>query len=311
MFYALDKDSGDIVWSYDITQDDDQTSFHGGMLVTHDAVIIGTDTSIGHIYAFDKATGDVRWKYRVSGAGAPTDILRQDSRVFTVVDGDEAICLDLESGKIVWSVKDEFDDETSLLLTPSAAVSDGRMFWGGHAGKIYALDQNSGDIVWTTSIGARVSTSVIAHGDAIFFGAVDGYVYRLSPGTGEILSQFVTELIPTGRPTIDDSGLYLFVNEEPGLGPGRGVELVALDLSLARKLWHHQPDFTWSATKSHIFDQTLVTGTEFGELIAYDLVSGDQEWSFELGGAIRSIGSFGDVLYVGTLEGLVYAVAPR
>jgi len=68
-FYAFDKRSGKVRWSYDIHQDGNQTSFHGNPLITDQLVLIGTDNGcasggIGHVYAFDRATGAVRWKYR-------------------------------------------------------------------------------------------------------------------------------------------------------------------------------------------------------------------------------------------------------
>jgi outer membrane protein assembly factor BamB len=71
-FYAFDKRTGKVRWSYNIHQDADQTSFHGNPLITDQLVLIGTDKScasggIGHVYAFDRSTGTVRWKYRTAG----------------------------------------------------------------------------------------------------------------------------------------------------------------------------------------------------------------------------------------------------
>ena len=46
-FYALDKKTGEVRWSYDIKKDGDQTSFHGNPLITEDLIIIGTDGRSG------------------------------------------------------------------------------------------------------------------------------------------------------------------------------------------------------------------------------------------------------------------------
>jgi outer membrane protein assembly factor BamB len=61
-FYALNKTTGELKWSYDIRQDGRQVSFHGNPLVINDLILIGTDKScdpegIGHVYAFERESG--------------------------------------------------------------------------------------------------------------------------------------------------------------------------------------------------------------------------------------------------------------
>ena len=56
VFYALDKNTGQLQWSYDIRKDGKQTSFHGNPLITDDLILIGTDRNcdpegVGHVYA--------------------------------------------------------------------------------------------------------------------------------------------------------------------------------------------------------------------------------------------------------------------
>ena len=278
------------------------------MLIHEELVLIGTDTPVGHIYAFDKSSGDAKWKFLVAGEGAPTDILQRQSRIYTVVDPDEAVCLNSETGELVWSFKGEHTNETELLQTTSAALSGARLFLGDQTGQVYALDSETGDVLWTTEIGARVSTSLVTSGDDVCFGAGDGQLYRLSQETGEILGQFFTEHVPVGRPTLGESAIYFFLDENDQFGPGKAIELVAMDLALENLLWIQEPDFTWSATKSHIYNKTLLTGSETGELVAYDLGDGSQKWTYQLDGTVRSMNSFDHTIYVGTLEGMVHAV---
>ena len=84
-FYALNKTTGELKWSYDIRQDGRQVSFHGNPLVINDLILIGTDKScdpegIGHVYAFERESGKVRWKYR--STSVPTDIVQLNSNVY-------------------------------------------------------------------------------------------------------------------------------------------------------------------------------------------------------------------------------------
>lgn len=51
----------------------------------------------------------------------------------------------------------------------------------------------------------------------------------------------------------------------------------------------------------------VVVGTSEGRVIAFDLESGETVWSLEVQGIVRGVGGDGDVIYVGTLDGMVYA----
>ena len=84
-FYAINKTTGQLQWSYDIRRDGNQQSFHGDPLVTNDLILIGTDRScdpngVGHVYAFERDSGKVRWKYR--STSVPTDVIQLNSNVY-------------------------------------------------------------------------------------------------------------------------------------------------------------------------------------------------------------------------------------
>ncbi|MGH9961112.1 MAG: PQQ-binding-like beta-propeller repeat protein, partial [Pyrinomonadaceae bacterium] len=105
-FYAINKTTGQVQWSYNIRQDGKQQSFHGDPLVTNDMILIGTDYScdpdgIGHVYAFERNTGKVRWKYR--STSVPTDILQLRSNVYFGSFRDKWSSVDLHTGGLNWS----------------------------------------------------------------------------------------------------------------------------------------------------------------------------------------------------------------
>lgn len=90
-FYAINKTTGQVQWSYDISKDGKQQSFHGDPLVINDLILIGTDRScdpegVGHVYAFERGSGNVRWKY--GSTSVPTDIVQITSEALAV----QAIC---------------------------------------------------------------------------------------------------------------------------------------------------------------------------------------------------------------------------
>lgn len=301
VFYALDRRSGEVRWSYDIKQDGNQTSFHGDMLITDDLAIIGTDTNTGHVYAFEKTTGRARWRFP-AGPGVPTDIVRSGDRIYAVTFDDELICLDLPSGKLHWRFRSQAP-AAGRIFPPSAAATGDRVFFGGRDGIVYALDAVNGRTIWTRNLGSRVSMDVKTQGASLYAGTEGRVIYRLSQQTGEILATLRLESIPVGRPTFTPEGVYVFMNNN-GV-PGQASRLAAFDPALKSILWHQDSD--WTATKSHLWNGYLLTGVK-GALTAHRLENGDAAWSIPLEGYTRSMNSGGDTLYVGTIEGQVYAL---
>ena len=105
-FYAINKITGQLQWSYDIRKDGKQQSFHGDPLVTGDLILIGTDRScdpegVGHVYAFERDTGKVRWKYR--STSVPTDIKQINSSVYFGSFQEQWSSVDLRTGSLNWS----------------------------------------------------------------------------------------------------------------------------------------------------------------------------------------------------------------
>jgi hypothetical protein len=67
----------------------------------------------------------------------------------------------------------------------------------------------------------------------------------------------------------------------------------------------------WSLTRAYIWRGDVLAGNEAGEVMAFRVDDGSMQWSHLFKGTIRSIGGSGDVLYVGTLNGTIYAYAPE
>src|SRR5258708_2959505 len=189
MIRALGKKKGQGRRSYDIRRGGDQTAFYRAPLVTGKLNIIGTDGKMGHLYAFERLTGAMRWKYRVDWRGLASDIVRSGDRIYAVTLGDELVCLDLESGAAMWAFRSGAPAK-SLYWNSSPTVTGGLVYYGGLDGIAYAVHARSGKLVWKTDLGARVSTSVAAHGRDIYVGAANRHLYRLAADPGKGLGGF-------------------------------------------------------------------------------------------------------------------------
>ena len=301
-FLALNKATGKKIWGYDITQDGDQTSFHGNPLITGRLIVTGTDgPGIGHLYAFDSATGAMQWRYP-DESGYSTDLIRHDSTFFAVSMHDELDCLAIDSGQLVWY--DSNPSEDSRPFSSSPALAGDVVFFGTRGGMVKALSADSGSVVWTRDLGSRIATAIVASDDHLYLGTASGYLYHLAQSNGETRdSLFVsdaTERSATiGNPALTDSMLIVLC--------GGGKEIIGVDRSLDQIRWRRTAETNWSSYRPHLWHGSVLIGDEQGNFCALDPASGTAQWTEKFEGTIRGIGSDGNLLFIGTLQGMVYA----
>ena len=306
-FYALNKTTGDVQWSYDIRKDGKQQSFHGDPLVTDDLILIGTDRScdpegVGHVYAFERGSGNVRWKY--GSTSVPTDIVQVGSNVLFGSFQDQWSSVDLRSGKLNWNFSTGATNPDCHM--PKAPVTDGkRLFIAGLDGVVYSLDALSGRVTWKRKLPTVASTGLALKDKAIFVGTNDQRIYRLNSETGVVISELVLEAKPVGRLAIGNDSLFVFLeNSSERVG-----YIVSVDSKLAGVRWKQRSSPDWASERPHLWKEFLVAGNCRGELAAFRSTDGSPQWNLSLKGCIRSIGSSGDMLFAGVQEGTIYAVS--
>jgi outer membrane protein assembly factor BamB len=165
-FYAFDKRTGKVRWSYNIHQDGNQTSFHGNPLITDQLVLVGTDKScaagsIGHVYAFDRATGTVRWKYRT--AGTPTDIARIGSSIYAASFVDELIALNLSDGSLRW----RFATGTPRATTKLSVVGNS-LYVGNSTNRLFRISADDGHVQSDLSVPASPGGRILVDTSALY-----------------------------------------------------------------------------------------------------------------------------------------------
>jgi outer membrane protein assembly factor BamB len=86
--------------------------------------------------------------------------------------------------------------------------------------------------------------------------------------------------------------------------------VVALDRGLKGMRWRTPAPDRWTTTRVFATPSIVVTGTPKGEVTAYCAANGTRAWSHTVKGTVRSIAGVDDILYVGTVEGILYAIRP-
>jgi outer membrane protein assembly factor BamB len=303
-FYAINKSSGNLQWSYDIRKDGKQISFHGDPLVVGDLILIGTDHNcvtdgIGHVYAFERETGKVHWKYR--STSVPTDIVQLNSNVYFGSFQDKWSSLDLNTQRLNWSFETGVPNPDCKWVR-DPVIDGNRLLVIGLDGIIYSLDAGSGRVIWKRKLEGGPSTDLELRDGAIYVGTNDQRVYRLSAETGTVISELGVEGKPMGGLVFSGDSLLMFAVARERTG-----HILSLDSKLAGVRWKRQSSPDWASERPHLWKGLVVAGNCRGELAAFRASDGEPQWNLTVKGCIRSISSSGNMLFAGVQEGTVYA----
>ena len=231
---------------------------------------------LNSMYALDARTGAEIWSYHFPGEAMPTAAYEDGFLYIGTGDG-HVYKLDSVSGKPAW-----VSDIVSFVSMSSPVLNDRYLFVGGtNPNYFYALDKQTGRIIWKMTLPNLVATGI---GDCTPAYA-DGIVVQEAT-------------VKSGDPR----------------NPVANV-LLALDANTGNILWQHRfgngptPAAMKTATpmtaEGKVFEGSPVTGDYF----ALDLHSGRQLWQVRLGAEIRAGAALaGGILYVPFKSGDIAAI---
>lgn len=207
-----------------------------------------------------------------------------------------------------------------LVLPKSAPVlDDHKIYFGTDNGTFWALDQETGSVVWQfeTLFGVdnkRIFSSPALHNKTVYFGSYDGNFYALDAATGQ--KKWVyrdADWIGSSPRVAPDLGL-VFVGLEFGLWNKQGG-IAALDLETGEKKWWYQSQtLTHSSPAYSAAHSTVVVGSSAGEIYAFNARKGALKWTFKAGAAVRdsfAIHEKRGVVCFGSEDGFFYCLNIR
>jgi outer membrane protein assembly factor BamB len=150
----------EVAWRYSLSSTKSNFgAITGNPLVVGDTVYF--QTMERNVHAVDKATGEPRWTatYDLVGAGGPSGVGVAYGRVYaTLSDPARVVALDAATGEQIWMNQISGNDGEDINFSPvvydstvyvGVAPGSGTLpYRGGARGGIYALDANSGDVMW-------------------------------------------------------------------------------------------------------------------------------------------------------------------
>ena len=205
--HAFDRGTGRLSWR----------ATAGGVLGQGEGAIV-VAASDGTVSRLQPRNGSVLWRAQTGVQGPLPPVL---DREWVLVAGNGFACLEVESGRVVWSVPPgpiastvpvsagarilvgETDGTLrcrdratgvslwtrrfrSALVAPPLVAFDRRVFVGTTERRFLTLDLERGRPGWSWMLGIDVQSAAIPFGNNVVFAALDGVLYALNHGNGHL-----------------------------------------------------------------------------------------------------------------------------
>jgi outer membrane protein assembly factor BamB len=282
----------------------------GTPVVSDGIVYVGSlDSSL---YAIEMTSGKLMWKLKTGGEIRSTVCLSGD-QIFSYSGDATLYAIHKLTGKISWTFKtkggilgDRRHDFADYFQS-SPVLYNKKIFFGAGDGRVYALSETDGSLLWSFKAQGIVHTTPTLYKDRLFIGSYDGNLYALRQETGELLWTFKTaghRYFPDG----EIQGSPVVANDLVYFG-ARDYNLYAVDALGGYAHWNKVFPFGW-ATAVTTGDSVIYVGTSDDRvLVSLDAASGRELWrtavKFNIFGPCVTTATMG---YVGTLMGKLFGV---
>ena len=186
-----------------------------GLIVVDSFLIVSS--SEGTIYALDINTGETGWEYHSETRLAAPPSSNGDL-IVQATDGGQLLALDASDGEEV------FVTELEAPVLGAAAIDD-KIYLADYSGNVYALELDSGEVVWKNKLDAKFWAAPTLAGGLLYVGSTDGKFYALNTDNGEIVWEFTPgDVIRSSAIVVGDyvlfgtmSGILYCLRAEDGL----------------------------------------------------------------------------------------------
>ncbi|MHB1355458.1 MAG: outer membrane protein assembly factor BamB family protein [Anaerolineae bacterium] len=315
---ALDAATGLERWYYPITQPssgglgalfapkptgEQQTvvdAVYGLPVITDDLVIVGAYNN--RLFAFNRTSGQKVWEYTTLGpiVGGITDF--EGYIYFGAADSGVsasrvyALRSITPTAEVAWDVP-----VTKHWIWGAPAADEKQLYIGSMDHHVYALNRETGAIVWEQDMGAAVPGSVSLADNVVYVGGVAKKLTALRSDTGEMLWEKALGQWVWGQAVVSNSVVYV------GTLDGIVHALAVQDGSLK---WDSVQLEGAIRAGPVIAGEYLVIGTDTGVIYRIQMATGKAEKLYTITGAsvLSKIAVVGDRLYVGTTSATVVAL---
>ncbi|MBS0393658.1 MAG: PQQ-binding-like beta-propeller repeat protein [Proteobacteria bacterium] len=283
----------------------------------------------GRIYALDRASGHERWRFQSRGPIASSPAVAGGIVYFVSALGALA-ALDAATGQPRWvaAVGPERHFEARSLhgygpaaqtvpdawdvFTSAPTVVDGRVYFGGGDGNVYAVDAQSGLIQWQFATGEVVHASPAVAQRTVYVGSWNGVFYAIDADTGQLRWSFRAGEDPAQHNQVGFQSSASVVDGTVYVG-SRDAHLYALDAATGRKRWEYPTSKSWVNATPAVRDGLVWAATsDSSRVFAVDARTGRLRLNVDARAYVfSSVALAGALAYVGSHNGRLYAIDAR
>ena len=301
----------------------------GGPIVGSPAVADGVvyiASLDGHLYALDQETGKEKWNFKSRMGIASTPTVANGTLYFVSSAGALA-ALDIATGKPRWVFATEFErrfeaknlhglnsaaqtipDAWDIFIS-SPAVVNGKVFFGSGDGNVYAVDAQSGVLLWKLPTGDVVHASPSVAGNTVYVGSWDSHLYAIDADSGQQKWAFKGGEDAVIHNQVGFQSSAAVVDGTVYVGC-RDAHVYALDAATGRKKWDYPTSKSWVIGTPAVRDGVVYVGTsDSARFMALDAKTGRLKFNFDAKAYIFSSSALaGDLAYVGSHNGRLYGI---
>ena len=260
-----------------------EADFYAAASYNDDAVFVGDYA--GNVHAIDRETGEQLWAYEVSGTslfgfasfGGSTNriiaAIAVGEDVLYVPGEDGIFLLDIESGEL----RDDWElaTERGVWSKPLYMPEKERIYVTSLDHSLYALDPESGEVIWKTDLDGAAPGSPIydEEHEVLIVGTFNSEIVAVNAEDGDVVSRFETEGWVWEAPALVEGTLYF--------GDLEGfLYAVTYDDGEFREEWRQSVSETGKlrATPVVTEDLVIVGGGDDKVIYAVERATGNAEW---------------------------------
>ncbi len=248
----------------------------------------------GNLYCLDAATGLPRWEFDAKSEITATPSVSEDT-VFVGTGSGLVFAVGVD-GKERW--RRGLGDAVSASVLPQG----GRVYVASRDKHLYALDRDSGEIIWVHPFQAPLEVAPTAGEGYVFVPCGDGLLYALKEKDGELDWVYDTRGYFKFPAAVSEGRVYLLSE----------FELFCLDVQTGMEHWKQPSGSTYFRSNLCVRGSQVIaclgSGSAEGggnSLVAFEARTGDPLWNKSVGGADKTaITATDKMVYVGTDEGI-------
>ena len=222
------------------------------------------------------------------------------------------ISKNLDTGKINWNIKLEFEKKENFQLVSGFFLDNKILYFSTGLGNIYAVDAVKGKIKWFKKFGIQFSRPPVVSKDKIFQVSDDNQLYAINKINGDIEWSHLgnieeLSIIGGSKPALDEG--IIVISYSSG-------EIFALNETNGSIIWFDNISTSNFFSKTNINDiqspicieeGKLFVPTFSNKLLVYDLKTGKKSWDVKLS-STGPMTISGETLYLIDINGKLMSI---